>query len=295
MLSLTGAMTALVTPFGDDGMIDEAALRALVEFQIEGRIDGLVACGTTGESATLSKEEKLAVMRIVVEQAAGRVPVVVGTGSNDTRASVEMTRAALALGADACLAVVPYYNKPNQEGLFLHFEAIASVGMPVVLYNVPGRTVISLSAETVGRLAEIDNIVSIKEASGDMRLGTEIMARAGNRLTYLSGDDFSTFPFCAMGGHGCISVVSNVAPGLMSDLVATARASDLNLGRLMHLKANRLGAACFSDANPVPTKVLLSLMGVCGARVRLPHAPASAALVDRLTAVAVAEGLVPSN
>ena len=292
MFRPTGAYTAIVTPMTDTGEIDEAGLRALVDHQIDGGIDGLVPCGTTGESATLSADEKIRVFEIVMDQASGRVPIVAGTGSYNTRSSVELTRRAHALGVDAVLAVCPYYNKPNPEGIYQHFMAIADVGVPVVLYNVPGRTVISMNAETVGRLAAHENVVAIKEATGDMRFGTAVMAAGGDRITYLSGDDFTTHPFVAMGGHGCISVVSNVAPGLMHDLVVAARDGDVDRGRALHRKANRIGALCFADSNPMPTKHMLSLMGVCGHHARLPMVPISSALSGRIEAMIKEEGLL---
>ncbi len=292
MFRPTGAYTAIVTPMTAEGHVDEAGLRRLVDFQIEGRIDGLVAVGTTGESATLSKEEHLRVVQVVIEQAAGRVPVIAGVGSNDTRVTLAMTRAALELGADAGLVVVPYYNKPSQEGMFRHFSAVADVGLPVMLYNVPGRTVVSISAQTVGRLAPHPNIVAIKEASANMSLGTAILEAAGDHITHLSGDDFTTFPYVAIGGHGCVSVVSNIAPGLMHDLVDAASKGDLEKARPLHQKATRLARLCFSDSNPAPTKHMLSLMGICGADLRLPLAPIEPELAAKLEQGLREEGLL---
>jgi 4-hydroxy-tetrahydrodipicolinate synthase len=224
----------------------------------------------------------LRVTSIVIEQAKGRVPVIAGTGSNNTAASVEMTKAALEVGADACLAVVPYYNKPNQEGLLLHFAAIEAVGLPVVLYNVPSRTIVSLTAETVERLAGLGGVVAIKEASADLRLDTEIIERCAGKISTLSGDDFTTFPFCTIGGDGCVSVVGNVAPGLMSALVAAGKSGDVETGRGLHAQVCELAELCFSEPNPVPTKVLLNLMGVCEAHVRAPLARISETGMKRL-------------
>lgn len=262
MATFQGAFTALATPLNADGTVDYGGLRAFVDWQIEGRIDGLVPMGTTGESATMNPDEHLEVIRVVVDQAAGRVPVIAGSGSNDTAKSIKVTKAVRDLGVDAAMAVVPYYNKPTQEGLFRHFEALADLDVPLVVYNVPGRTVISLTTETIARLADLENVVAIKEASADMVFDTEMMALCGDKMAFLSGDDFTTFPFVTMGGHGCISVVSNIAPGLMSDVVAAASAGELSEGRGLHHKVNRLAQLCFCSSNPVPTKVMLTRMGV---------------------------------
>lgn len=292
MLQLTGAMTALVTPFDAEGRVDEAALRRLVDFQIDGGIDGIVAVGTTGESATLSHAEKIEIFKIVKEQSAGRVPIIAGTGGNNTAVSVDMTRAAMEVGVDAALVVVPYYNKPSQAGLIHHFTAVAEVGLPVVLYNVPGRTVISMSPETVGALAALPSVVSIKEATGDMRYGAEVMAAGGDAITYLSGDDFTTFPFVTIGGDGCVSVVSNLAPGLLHELVEAGRAGDLSRGQALNQKVNRLARLCFSDSNPTPSKAILSAMGLCDEFVRGPLVPVSEELKERLVSAAREEGLL---
>ncbi len=262
MTMFQGAFTALATPFNADGSVDEGALRAFVDWQIEGGIDGLVPMGTTGESATCSAQEHLRIIQVVTEQANGRVPIIAGSGSNDTQKSLRTTQAVRDLGVDAAMAVVPYYNKPTQEGLFRHFEALSNLGVPLVVYNVPGRTVISLTAETIARLADLDGIVAIKEASANLAFDTEMMELCGDRIAFLSGDDFTTFPFVAMGGHGCISVVSNVAPGLMHEVVAAAAAGDLERGRVLHRKVNRLSRALFCSSNPVPAKLMLAQLGV---------------------------------
>jgi 4-hydroxy-tetrahydrodipicolinate synthase len=290
MLRLTGAMTALVTPFDANGEVDAEALRALVRWQIDEGIDGLVICGTTGESATMSAQEKLAAFRVAVDEARGEVPIIAGTGSNSTAASVQMTASALELGVDAVLAVVPYYNKPSQEGLYAHFSAVAAVGAPVVLYNVPGRTVISMTAQTVARLAEHPSVVSIKEASADLSLDTQMMSLAGDRITFLSGDDMTTFPFMMLGGHGCISVVSNLAPRLMHDLCAAAAAGDLATARALHQRAWRIGRLCFSEPSPGPAKLILSQMGRCRPELRLPMTPPEA--TEALIEAARREGLL---
>ena len=266
-----GAMTALITPF-KGGSVDHDAYARLVDRQIEGGIDGIVPCGTTGEAATLSKEESLAVIRTATDAADGRVPVIAGTGSNDTRKSIEMTRAVSEIsGVDAALVVAPYYNKPSQEGMFRHFTEIADHGgLPVVLYNVPSRTGVSMTAETVARLAEHEDIIAIKEASGDMRLDTRIVEEADDDIELLSGDDFTTYPQLAVGGVGCISVVSNLDPGTMSDLVAAANRGDLETARRLHQKIQPLARLLFSEPNPVPTKVAASLLDWCEPDVRPP-------------------------
>ena len=293
MLRPTGAMVAIVTPF-KDGAVDETALRGLIERQLEGGSSGIIPCGTTGESATVSDAERNRVIAITVDQVNGRALVIAGTGTNNTAASVANTRVALELGADACLAVCPPYNKPSQDGLFAHFTAIADVGLPVVLYNVPGRTVVSLTAETVARLSRHEHIVAIKEATADLRLATAMFEACGDRITFLSGDDFTTFPFVTAGGHGCISVVANLDPQLITDLVAAADSGDLDRGRALHRKVCRLGALCFSDSNPAPTKHMLALLGLCTDELRLPLIPVSNALGARIRAGLVEEGYLSS-
>ncbi len=268
---LEGALTALITPF-DDGDVDLEAYRRLVDRQLEGGIDGLVPCGTTGEAATMSKEEQLSVIRTAAETADDQVPVVAGTGTNDTEKTIERTRAVSAIdGVDAALVVTPYYNKPNQEGMYRHFVEVADRGeLPVVLYNVPSRTGVSLEAETVGRLAEHDDIVAIKEASGDMRLVSRIIEETGDDLQVLSGDDFTTYPLVALGGQGCISVVSNLEPGTMSALVHRALEGDRERARKIHQKIQPLARMLFAEPNPVPTKVAASVLGWCEPDVREP-------------------------
>lgn len=270
-VTLEGALTALITPFRD-GSVDHDAYADLVDRQIEGGIDGLVPCGTTGEAATLSKDEKLSVIRTCADAADGRVPVVAGTGTNDTRETVKLTQSVSEIsGVDAALVVAPYYNKPDQEGMYRHFVEVADEGgLPVMLYNVPSRTGVSLTAETVERLAEHDQIVAIKEASADMRLATRIAADAGDDIQMLSGDDFTTYPLIAVGGTGCVSVVSNLVPGTMSDLVTAARDGDIERARRLHQKIQPLARLLFSEPNPVPTKLAASILGWCEPDVRGP-------------------------
>jgi 4-hydroxy-tetrahydrodipicolinate synthase len=272
---MEGAFTAIITPFRG-GMVDTDALEALVERQIEGGIDGLVPCGTTGESATMSEDERLLVIETVVEKAAGRVPVVAGTATNDTRKSIAFTkRVAQIEGVDAALVVTPYYNKPSQTGLVRHFTEIADEGgLPVVLYNVPGRTAVSMTADTVAQLAEHEQIVAIKEATGDMVLGSRIVELAGDNITLLSGDDFTTFPLLAIGARGCTSVASNIVPGHLAKMCAAANSGDLETARRLHYELLPLARALFCDTNPVPVKAAAALLDWCGTEIRGPLYPA---------------------
>lgn len=292
-LRLQGALTAIITPFAK-GEVDHKSLRALVLRQIEGGIDGLVPCGTTGESVTLSDEERVAVIETVVKQAGGRVPIVAGTGTNDTAASLAFTKRVAALGGvDAALVVTPYYNKPNQEGLYRHFAQIADEGgLPVVIYNVPGRTNISLTAKTIGRLAAHGNIIGVKEASGDMVLGTQIFEAVGDSISMLSGDDFTTFPFMALGGQGCISVVSNIDPASMSQMCKRANNGDWAGARALHMKIQPLARAMFADANPIPVKAAAALLGWCGPEMRGPLYAPDEVSRDALAEVLRAYGLL---
>lgn len=275
-MQIRGAYTALITPFRD-GKVDVEALKALVERQIAGGIHGLVPCGTTGESATMSEDEQLLVIRTVVEAADGRVPIIAGTGSNSTQKTVDYTRKVAQIdGVNAALVVVPYYNKPDQEGLFRHFSRVADDGgLPVMLYNVPGRTVISLTPQTIGRLADHENIVAIKEATGDLRFGAEVLEAVGDKIQVLSGDDFTTFPLIASGGTGCVSVVSNIDPRAMSQMCAAALEGDYELARRLHLKIQPLARALFSAPNPVPSKTIAAMLGWCTDEVRGPLCEAS--------------------
>jgi len=278
-----GAFTALITPFRNHE-IDFKALGELVERQIEGKIDGLVPCGTTGEASTMTEQERFDVISHVVDVAKGRVPIIAGTGSNDTLKSIAFTkRVAEIKGVDAALVVTPYYNKPGQRGIVAHFEAIANQSpIPLVLYNVPGRTVISMTAPTIATLAQHPNIVAVKEASADMVLDTEILASVPENFAVLSGDDFTTFQLVALGGSGCISVVSNLAPTLMHDLVTSITEGDLARARELHHKVVPLAKTLFSDANPVPTKAGAALLGWCSDEARLPLYSPDDALRERV-------------
>jgi 4-hydroxy-tetrahydrodipicolinate synthase len=288
---LHGAITALVTPLRS-GEVDLAALGRLVDDQIAAGIHGLVAVGTTGESATLSVPEHVRVIRRVVEVANKRVPVIAGAGANSTAEAIELTRASEAAGADALLHVTPYYNKPPQEGLYRHFAAIArETKLPIVLYNVPGRTSCDLQPATVARLAEIENIVAIKEASDVRRVG-DLIATVGDRIIVLAGDDVIALPIMAIGGRGVISVVSNVVPGHVARLCEAAAAADLARARELHYDILPLCDLLFAESNPIPVKAALELMGVMTAEVRLPLSPCSPALRARLADHLRSKGLL---
>ncbi len=277
-LRVEGTYTALVTPMlGDDARsVDVAALERLVEQQISSGIDGLVPCGTTGEAATLSFDEWRIVVGTVVRCAAGRVPVIAGTGSNSTATTVATTQAAKELGADAALVVVPYYNKPSQAGLIAHFEAVIdAVSLPVVLYNVPGRTVTNMNAETTARLARHDQVVAIKEASGDLDQVQRILELTEGRFTVLSGDDGLCVPMYAVGGRGVISVVSNCAPLQTAALYRDFRAGRIDAAAQGQIALRSLIAALFSEANPQPIKAAMAALGMMQGHVRLPLLQAS--------------------
>jgi 4-hydroxy-tetrahydrodipicolinate synthase len=287
-----GSIVAIITPFRN-GSVDEEQLRQLVEFQIENGTDGIVPCGTTGESSTLDYEEHDRVIEIVVHQTGKRVPVIAGTGSNSTREAIEMTEHARKLGADGCLLVTPYYNKPSQEGLYRHFKAIAdAVPIPQVLYNVPGRTSVNMLPETVARLAEHVNIVAIKEASGSLQQASEVLELCGDKLGVLSGDDFITFPMMACGGSGVISVVANIMPREVASLVDFFFAGQMDEARRLHLQLLKISNAMFIETNPVPVKTAVALMGKCGDELRLPLAPMGDANRARLSTIMKEYGLI---
>jgi 4-hydroxy-tetrahydrodipicolinate synthase len=279
---IEGCLTALVTPF-KDGQVDFDNLAKLVDWQIEQGVDGLVAVGTTGESATLDVDEHVAVIGSMVKAARGRVPVVAGAGGNATAEALVLTEASERAGADALLHVTPYYNRPNQEGLYRHFEAIAkSTKLPIILYNVPTRTACDLLTDTVVRLAELPNIVAIKDATGNLVRGSELVAKVGNQITILSGDDGTSFPLYACGGRGVISVVSNVAPRSMSDMWDAVKANDWERAKQRHFELRVLSQMLFAEPSPAPTKAALALLGRCTMDVRLPLIAASSGLVEQL-------------
>lgn len=281
-----GCMTALVTPMRDGAtQVDLEAMTRLVEWQLASGVDGLVPVGTTGESATLSVEEHLAVIRHVVQVVAGRVPVIAGAGGNSTAEAIALSQAAQAAGADALLHVTPYYNRPTQEGLFRHYEAIAAAtALPVILYNVPARTSCDLLPETVERLAAFPTIVAIKEATGSLPRATELMARVGGRIALLSGDDPTTFPLYAVGARGVISVVSNVAPADMAAMWDAVVAGDWLRARALHMRLRTLIAALGMETNPIPVKAAAALLGRIRNELRLPLVPAQPATTEALRA-----------
>ncbi len=280
-----GALVALVTPFVD-GRLDEQGLIDLIEMQIAGGTHGIVPCGTTGESATIDFDEHKRVIDLTVKTVAGRVPVVAGTGANSTLEAIELTESAKESGADAVLSVVPYYNKPNQEGMYLHFREIAEkVDIPMFLYNVPGRTVVNMLPETVARLAEIDNIIGIKEATGSLEQISDVIRRCPKDFIVLSGDDFTAMPTACIGGKGVISVISNVYPRGMAQMMEAALAGDLASANEWHYRMFPLMKLMFVEPNPVPAKKGVELMGkVRSGLPRLPLAPMGEANVDKLRA-----------
>jgi len=290
--TIEGCLTALVTPF-DGGKVDFAALAKLVDWQIENGVDGIVSVGTTGESATLDVDEHVAVIAATVKAARGRVPVVAGAGGNATSEALALTRASEQAGADALLHVTPYYNRPSQEGLYRHFEAIAkSTKLPIILYNVPTRTACDMLTDTVVRLCELDNIIGIKDATGNLVRGSELVAKCGDRITILSGDDGTTFPLYAVGARGVISVVSNVAPRAMSDMWDKVLAGDWTRGKQRHHELRVLSQMLFAEPSPAPTKAALALLGRCTPEVRLPLVAASPALVEQLRGELRAQGML---
>lgn len=266
-----GVATALVTPMLANGDVDEQALRRLVDFQIENGINGLVPVGTTGESATLSHPEHHHVMDVVADQAKGRVPLIVGAGSNSTREAISLTQHARAIGASAALSVAPYYNKPTQQGFFEHYKAITeAVDIPVFVYNVPGRTGSNITAETTLRLAELPGVAGIKEASGNIPQIMEILRHRPNNFVVLSGDDALTFPMMALGGDGVISVVSNEVPGQFSAMVKLCREGNFSEARVIHNRLLGLMNMNFIESNPIPVKSALAMMGMINEVFRLP-------------------------
>jgi len=271
----SGSMTAIITPFRD-GEIDTGALERLVDFQIANGTTALVPCGSTGESATLTHEEHITVVRLVVRYARGRVPVIAGTGSNSTREALALTRAAKESGADAALLISPYYNKPTQEGIYQHFKAIAEGSrFPLIVYNIPGRTASKIEASTLARLAAIKEIIGLKEATGSLDEVQEVIRLCGDRLEVYSGDDSLTLPVMAVGGAGVISVVANVLPKASAAMTTAARAGDFATARRRHYEMLPLVRALFLETNPIPVKAALSMMGYCRDELRLPLVPMS--------------------
>lgn len=266
----SGSLVAIVTPF-KNGKLDERAFGDLIEWQIKNGTNGIVPCGTTGESATLTHEEHHRVVKLSVEVAKRRVPVIAGTGSNSTDEAISLTKHAKEAGADGALLITPYYNKPTQEGLYRHYKAVAeAVEIPQILYNIPGRTGVNMLPATVARLAVMKNIVGIKEGSGSVQQASEIAQTCGDRLTVLAGDDALTLPMMAVGAKGVITVTANVMPKEMAQLVAFFKAGQIDEARQLHFKLSPLFAALFYETNPIPVKEALGMMGKIDPELRLP-------------------------
>lgn len=273
---IQGSIVAILTPFTDVGAVDYPALKRLVDFHIANGTNAIVSVGTTGESPTLDFDEHCEVIARTVEYAAGRIPVIGGTGANSTSEAIQLTRCAAQAGVDACLLVVPYYNKPTQEGLYLHFKAIAgAVPVRQILYNVPGRTACDMKNETALRLAAVDNIVGIKDATGDLVRGRELIERAPEGFAVYSGDDATALDLMLMGGKGDISVTANVAPRLMSEMCAAALSGDEGHARTINTRLMPLHKNLFVEANPIPVKWAAAQLGLCGGHIRLPLTPLS--------------------
>ena len=273
---IQGSLVALVTPMNADGSLDWLGLTRLLDFHLEAGTDGIVAVGTTGESATLDEDEHCEVIARTVQHIAGRIPVIAGTGANSTTEAITLTRCAKQAGADACLLVTPYYNKPTQEGLYLHHKAVAeAVEIPQILYNVPGRTACDMQADTVARLSSVPNIVGIKEATGDLARARRIRELCGEDFALYSGDDATGCDFLLQGGNGVISVTSNIAPKLMHEMSAAAIAGDAETARAADAKLAAAHRALFVEANPIPVKWALQQMGLVGPGIRLPLTPLS--------------------
>ena len=293
MNTITGSLVAIVTPMHADGSLDLEGMRRLIDFHVQEGTDAIVVVGTTGESPTVDVEEHHELIRLSVEHAAGRIPVIAGAGANSTSEAIAMTKFAKSVGADAALSVVPYYNKPTQEGLYQHFKSVAeAVDIPVVLYNVPGRTVADLANETTLRLAQIPNIVGIKDATGNIDRACELIARAPAGFSVYSGDDPTACSMLLMGGKGNISVVANVAPRMMHDMCAAAIAGDLPKARELHFRMLALHRQLFCEANPIPVKWACQQLGLIKGGIRLPLTPLSAECHERVRAAMRQAGLL---
>ena len=286
---LTGSLVAIVTPMQPGGALDLAAYRKLIDFHIANGTGAIVAVGTTGESPTVDVDEHCLLIKTAVDHAAGRIPVIAGTGGNATSEAIELTAYAKKVGAASCLSVVPYYNKPSQEGLYRHFRTIAEkVGLPTIVYNVPGRTVADLANDTVLRLAQVPGIIGIKDATADLARGSELLralgAAAKTDFAVYSGDDLTGLPLMLMGGHGVISVTANVAPKLMAEMCAKARSGDLAGARSANNRLLPLHRGLFVEANPIPVKWALAEMGMIAGEIRLPLTPLAAQYHDTVRA-----------
>ncbi len=293
MNTITGSIVAIVTPMHEDGSLDLPCLRKLVDYHVQEGTDAIVIVGTTGESPTVDVEEHQELIRVAVDQAAGRIPVIAGTGANSTSEAIEMTEFAKKVGADAALSVVPYYNKPTQEGLYRHFKAIAeAVDIPVILYNVPGRTVADLGNETTLRLAQIPNIVGIKDATGNMERAAELINRAPEGFSVFSGDDGTACALLLLGGKANISVVANVAPRMMHEMCMAAVSGDVAKARELNFRLSALSRQLFCEANPIPVKWACQQMGLTEGGIRLPLTPLSAECHERVRSAMRQAGLL---
>lgn len=280
---ITGSLVAIVTPMHEDGSLDFARLRNLIDFHVAEGTDGIVVVGTTGESPTVDVEEHCELIKVTVEHAAGRIPVIAGTGANSTAEAIELARFAASAGASAHLSVVPYYNRPTQEGLYRHFRSIAeAVGLPLILYNVPGRTVADLANDTTLRLAEIPNIVGVKDATGSIDRACDLIERAPEGFALYSGDDMTVAAFILLGGHGTISVTANVAPRAMHEMCAAALEGNAVKAREINARLVGLHRHLFCEANPIPVKWAVARMGLAGDGIRLPLTPLSEGLHERV-------------
>ena len=287
----TGSMVALVTPF-KNGAVDWQSLEALVEFHLQNGSHGIVPCGTTGESATLTHGEHDEVIRAVIKSVSGRVPVIAGTGSNSTDEAVRLTREAAKSGADGALMISPYYNRPTQEGIYQHYKKVASeVGIPIIVYNIPGRTGSKIEPETLARLSEIKNVAGVKEATGSVDQAIDVIRLCGDNLAVYSGEDSLTFSLMALGGKGVISTVANIAPKEMSELTDACLKGNWESGRKLQLKLIPLIRSVFLETNPIPIKTALSLMGKCTGELRLPLTPMSEGNLKKLQQQMTAFGL----
>ena len=288
-----GSFVALVTPFKDDESLDEAKLKELIEFQIDGGTHGIVPCGTTGESPSLSEEEHDRVIELTVETVNGRVPIIAGTGSNSTARTLRATEQAAHAGADAALIVTPYYNKPNQQGLYAHYMKIAdSVDIPIIIYNVPGRCGTDILSDTVAQLADHPNIVGLKEATGELKRASELVSMCPDDFVVLSGDDINTLPILSVGGKGVISVVANVNPADIAETCNAFKAGNIELARKLHYKTMQLAVDLFIETNPIPAKTALMMMGKLNGKLRLPLAPLTAANQEALRQTLKDAGLI---
>jgi 4-hydroxy-tetrahydrodipicolinate synthase len=287
-----GSLVAIITPF-KKGKFDEKRYAELIEWHIAQGTQGIIPCGSTGEAATLDYSDHFRVMEVAIDTVNKRIPVLAGTGANSTDEAIIITKKAKELGADGALIVTPYYNKPTQEGLYLHFRAIAqAVDIPIVLYNVPGRTAVNMLPSTVARLLEFKNIVGLKEATGDMRQASDLVRLCGDRLILLSGDDFTTFPMLALGGVGVISVTANIVPKDFADMCSAWAKGDIAKARQLHYKLEPLNGAMFIETNPIPVKTALAMMGKIEEEFRLPLCPMSAANREKLAAALKDAGVI---